>query len=218
VTGQPRDLESLRLSLTSRWASLVAGPKDLGDDLISRYADTSRHYHDLEHLSEVLEHVDQVKDEADDPFLVELAAWFHDAVYDVTAAGHGGLDNEGESARLAEALLPRLGLDDAQVAEVARLVRLTATHAADPSDRNGGVLCDADLAILASPPDRYQRYIDAVRREYAHVPDDAFRSGRAAVLRQLLALPRLFATSYGAQHWESAARHNVGRELASLAG
>ena len=104
----------------------------------------------------------------------------------------------------------------AQVAEVARLVRLTGTHDPGPGDRNGEVLCDADLAVLAGAPADYARYAAAVREEYAFVPDDAFRDGRAAVLRQLLDLPRLFRTPHGRDRWEPAARHNLRSELALL--
>ena len=78
------------------------------------------------------------------------------------------------------------------VDEVRRLVLLTAGHTATADDRNGAVLCDADLAILAAVPDAYDDYAVRVRAEYAHVPDELFRVGRATVLRQLLELPALF--------------------------
>jgi predicted metal-dependent HD superfamily phosphohydrolase len=78
------------------------------------------------------------------------------------------------------------------------------------------VLCDADLAVLAGDPARYAAYADAVREEYAHVPDDAFRAGRAAVLSGLLAQQPLFRTPSGQASWEAAARVNVAAELAAL--
>ena len=106
-------------------------------------------------------------------------------------------DNEERSAALAERALAETDLPDATVAEVARLVRLTTTHDPDEGDRDGAVLCDADLAILAADPERYAAYAAAVREEYAAVPDEAFREGRAAVLRGLLDLPSLFRTAAG---------------------
>jgi predicted metal-dependent HD superfamily phosphohydrolase len=99
---------------------------------------------------------------------------------------------------------------------VARLVRLTATHDPIPGDRNGGLLTDADLCVLASPPDLYASYVAAVRREYAHVPDQAFAAGRAAVLNNLLSLPRLFHTPILRERWEDMARANILKELAGL--
>ncbi|MGA8994839.1 MAG: metal-dependent phosphohydrolase, partial [Nocardioidaceae bacterium] len=99
------------------------------------------------------------------------------------------------------------------VAEVARLVRLTAGHRPEPGDRAGQVLCDADLAILAAEDDRYADYLRGVREEHAHVDDDAFRAGRLAVLRDLLDRPRLFHTPAARQRWEARARHNLAVEV-----
>jgi predicted metal-dependent HD superfamily phosphohydrolase len=143
---------------------------------------------------------------------VLLAAWFHDAVHDGDAAA------EDRSAAWAEHELPALGLGDETVAEVARLVRLTETHRPADDDANGCVLSDADLAILAASSQRYAEYAADVRREYAHVPDEVFRTGRAAILRDLLAKPHLFHTTWARTHWESPARANVEAELVRLAG
>ena len=107
-------------------------------------------------------------------------------------------------------------MSNVQVAEIARLVRLTASHDAVPGDRNGGLLMDADLAILASPPDRYRAYVTAVRREYAHLDDAVFAVGRAGVLNNLLSLPRLFHTPALRELWEDAARHNLSCEVAAI--
>ncbi|MDX3853817.1 HD domain-containing protein [Streptomyces sp. AK02-01A] len=187
------------------------GPPDpfvYADRLLARWAEPQRRYHTTAHLVAVLDHIDTLAEYADDPDLVRLAAWFHDAVYRPDRE-----ENEERSARLAERALPEAGLSQDRTAEVARLVRLTTSHAAAPGDRNGAVLCDADLAILASAPDAYADYAAAVREEYGFVPDDAFRAGRAAVLEQLLALPSLFRTPHGAREWEARARANLAAEL-----
>jgi predicted metal-dependent HD superfamily phosphohydrolase len=182
-----------------------------GADLLARYAEPARHYHDLSHLDEVLRGVDELADHAADPDVVRLAAWFHDAVYDPKRS-----DNEQRSAELATTVLTRMRVDPARVDEVARLVLLTADHAVAVDDRDGAVLCDADLAVLASDAARYATYAAAVRREYAHVPDADFAAGRAAVLRGLLAQEPLFHTPSGHASWEAAARANVTAELAAL--
>jgi predicted metal-dependent HD superfamily phosphohydrolase len=196
--------------LRSRWHELLPKAPDVGEMLLSRYADHARVYHDLHHLAAVLEAVDLLRDEAADPPTVEMAGWFHDAVYDI-----GGYDNEAASAELAGRTLAPY-LDPETIGEVRRLVLLTRDHAVAEGDRNGAVLCDADLAVLAGSPAAYDEYVRRVRREYAAVPDDAFRVGRARVLRELLALPRLFHTPHGRAHWEVTARANLERELASL--
>ncbi len=199
------------MDLADRWP--LPGHHDLRDRLLAAYADPTRGYHDLTHLAEVLDRLEELTDGADGPTAgrsVVLAAWFHDAVYDT------GGDLEERSARLAEVELATAGLPADEVAEVARLVRLTAGHRPGPGDEAGGILCDADLAILAAPPQRYADYVAGVRREYAAVPDDAFRAGRAAVLRDLAAKPELFHTPRARELWEAGARANLARELASL--
>jgi predicted metal-dependent HD superfamily phosphohydrolase len=180
----------------------------VGEDLLRRYREPHRRYHDERHLAEVLSHVDRLAAYAEDTQTIRLAAWFHDAVYDPARA-----DNEELSAALAERVLPPLGLGEDRVGEVARLVRLTAIHDPAPTDRNGAVLCDADLAILAAAPDRYRAYAAAVREEYGHVDDALFDAGRAAMLARLLALPSLFHTPLGRDRYEERARHNLATEL-----
>jgi predicted metal-dependent HD superfamily phosphohydrolase len=197
------------MDLLPRWP----GPEPLGADLLRRYAEPHRRYHTTEHLAAVLDHVEELLHEADDADAVRLAAWFHDAVYDPSRD-----DNEERSAVLAERMLAETGLPAGTIAEVARLVRLTTTHDAAEGDRNGAVLSDADLAILAAPPDGYAAYAAAVREEYAAVPDEMFREGRAHVLRSLLDLPSLFRTAPARERWEEAARHNLRTELMLLGG
>ena len=91
--------------------------------------------------------IDELADDQD-LFLVRLAAWFHDAVYAIPA---GQVSNEEASARLAIRTLGRAGLEQEDLNQVARLVRLTETHVPGARDPEGELLCDADLAILAAP-------------------------------------------------------------------
>lgn len=190
-------------ALADRWP--LRALHDVRDELLAAWDRPG--YHDLEHLTEVLDRLDDL-DRAGvvfDKVPVALAAWFHDAVYD------GQPDAEERSAMLAEATLP-----DPPAAEVARLVRMTEHHQAFPDDLNAAALSDADLAILAAGPERYERYASDVRTEYAHVGDADFNAGRAAVLRDLLAGPSLFRTPQGQSLWEESARANVTAEIERL--
>lgn len=174
------------------------------DALLRAYGEPGRRYHNLTHLTEVLDRLDELS--GYDAVPVRLAAWFHDGVYD----GEPGA--EERSATWAEAALA----DTEYADEVARLVRLTERHDPEPEDANGAALCDADLAILAADPARYAAYTAAVREEYAHVSDPDFRAGRAAILGDLLAAPTLFRTAYGRAHWEPRARATVSAEIDAL--
>jgi predicted metal-dependent HD superfamily phosphohydrolase len=182
-------------------------------DLLARYAEPHRAYHDTTHLAEVVAAVALLADEADDLAVVVAAAWWHDAVYDVHAPPGR---NEEDSAALAERVLAGWSVAADRVGRVGALVRMTAAHDPAPGDRDAQVLSDADLAVLASDRQRYGRYVADVRREYGHVADADFVQGRAAVLRQLLAHERLYRTAPGAARWEAPARANLERELATL--
>ncbi|OKJ11917.1 hypothetical protein AMK19_13970 [Kitasatospora sp. CB01950] len=205
-------------SLSERWHALLTrcgatvDPVPYARDLLARWAEPQRRYHTTDHLRAVLDRIDELADHADDPDAVRLAAWFHDAVYRPDRS-----ENEERSAALACRALREAGLPEPVVHEVARLVRLTATHHPAPGDRNGEVLCDADLAVLGSPPDRYAAYTAAVRDEYSFVPPDAFREGRTAILHHLLALPALYRTPEAHDRYDAQARANMQRELNELA-
>jgi len=208
----------LERALLARWTEIVgeaAPARQIGAALLHRWSEPARRYHGLAHLAAVLEHVDElIRSEpgtAPDVDAVVLAAYFHDALYDPTMP-----DNEARSAALARDVLDELGVPALRVREVVRLVLLTATHAPDPDDGNGAVLCDADLAVLAAGPAAYAAYAAAVRAEYAHVPEPQFRAGRARVLADLLEHEVLYRTGTGRTWWEAAARRNVRAELVLL--
>lgn len=186
-------------------------PGPYGRELLERWGEPQRHYHTLDHLSDVLARATELTAYAHDPDTVALAAWFHDAVYRPDRS-----ENEERSADLARRALTEAGVPADRTSEVVRLVRLTVTHDPPPGDADGEVLCDADLAVLAGDPASYAAYAAAVREEYAFVPDPDFRSRRAAILRRLLDLPRLFRTQYGQEHWERTARRNLMTELELL--
>ncbi|GAB1694759.1 metal-dependent phosphohydrolase [Krasilnikovia sp. M28-CT-15] len=210
--------------LVHRWRAAARGvgasapEADLdsaGGYLLDRWSEPQRQYHDVTHLCAVLEVIDRYADLAPAPDRVRVAAWLHDAVYDPRALGDA---NERDSAEFAAGLLTTLGAPAEVAAEVSRLVGLTAGHATGADDPDGELLCDADLSILAADDDRYAAYTAAIRREYAHVPDDAFRAGRARVLTALLELPQIYRLAPLHAAWESRARANLERELATLAG
>lgn len=195
------------------WTSLVGQGRESVDTwarLLKRWSEAQRRYHGLRHLSAMLLFINEFATHAEDPDAVRLAAWYHDAIYDPRAS-----DNEERSAVLAESELAGLGQSGERVAEVARLVRLSAGHDPAQGDRNGELLNDADLLVLSSPAEAYVSYVNAIREEYAHVPDDAFRAGRAAILDALLAAPRLYRLDALAP-LEDAARRNLTAELSLL--
>jgi predicted metal-dependent HD superfamily phosphohydrolase len=199
------------------WYASLGGygvPVDAATRLLTsireRHREPHRRYHTLDHVAEVLRAVDALADLADHPARVRLAACYHDAVYDPRSSG-----NEEASARLAVDQLTEVGVPPDVVDGVADLVRMTADHRTR-RDPDAEVLADADLWILGAPPARYRRYTADVRAEYAHADDDAWRTGRTAVLDSFLARRRLYATDRFHAELDATARANLARERATL--
>lgn len=177
------------------------------DALIAAYSAPGRHYHNLAHIEDCLEKLSSVDDlSAAERDLLVQAIWWHDAVYDATRS-----DNEEQSAQFAEQALPR----DIR-AEVGRLIRLTKSHNVAPGDRLGAILISIDLSILGAEPDRYDAYAASIRKEFSHVPDAAYRSGRSEVLQRFMARPVIFPDPDFATRYDRRARANMAREIASL--
>lgn len=192
------------------WEELGAqgNQQALFNQLIASYSERHRHYHTLQHLRECLQSLEAARTLAQRPAEVELALWFHDAVYDVHRD-----DNEERSAEWAAMAVRNAGLQDAVAQRVHALVMATK-HKALPAGIDAQVLVDVDLAILGAAEARFDESDMQIRREYAHVPEATFREGRCRVLRSFLERPRLYATEAFHQALEERARRNLARAIA----
>ena len=220
-----------RPALLARWAALWPDAADpaaratvaaVGADVVDRWREPHRVYHGRLHLADTLDGLALLARETGtarrETWRAAVALWFHDAVHDGATP-----DDEERSATLAASLLGPLArhhvLSAADVAEIERIVLLTAGHDPDPTDLAGALVSDADLAVLGASPARYARYVAQVRAEYGHVADADFRTGRGMVLEQLLTLhtgPGLFRTPAARRRWAEPAERNLRAELADL--
>jgi predicted metal-dependent HD superfamily phosphohydrolase len=201
--------------LESLWdnAIRVLGGVPRPTDLCERYTEPHRGYHNADHVRQVARDAEALAADHDerDRALVTLAALAHDIVYD----GKPG-DDERRSAEWVRDQLAATGVPDGDIRRVERMVLATLTHEAADGDRLTAVLLDADLAILGSDPPAYERYRAAVRAEYAHVDEAAWRVGRTAVLRSLLDRDQLYLTAAARDRWTAMARANMAAEVAAL--
>ena len=212
------------MDVHARWTHFVGtigargDSEGVYDDLDRRYREPGRFYHTWEHVAECLAELDAAPGLCDRPAAVELALWYHDAVYDPRAA-----DNEARSAALLREAAGRLGIGDGLAAAAAVLVLATAhgpgKAPAAPSvcGRDAAVIRDIDLAILGAPPVRFEAYEAAVRREYCFLADPDWRAGRSRVLRAFLDRPRLYLTDAFHDRLEGQARRNLAAGLGRLA-
>ena len=181
------------------------------DDLDARYTAADRRYHDIHHIDYCLQLFDTVRAWLRNPDPIELAIWFHDAIYDSHKS-----DNEESSARLADSALTQLGVPRATRQSVCDLI-LATKHNAPPADPDAALLVDIDLSILGQPAPIFDAYEAGVRFEYAWVSDSDFRAGRSKVLQSFLDRTRIYTTDYFSAAFESAARQNLNRSIANLA-
>lgn len=181
-------------------------PADLLADLRARYAEPQRFYHDWQHIEDLLALFGEIENELDDPRAVLFAILFHDAVYDPTVH-----DNEEQSAMLlrerAAGLLDPVSLDSANAMVLATIRHQLPKEAGAESDI--AHFLDMDLAILGATPARFAEYEAQIRQEYAHVPDEAFAAGRAAILRRFAERPSLYFSDWGRTRFEQQARTNL---------
>ena len=191
-----------------------------GSLLLHGWSEPHRRYHTTEHLAEVLTAVDELADAAgltgEEALVARTIGWYHDLHYQPRSAPGS---NEHRSATLARDHLHRLGVADDLVDAVETGVLMTATHEVPgelPHTRVLEVFHDADLWILSAPPDRYARYRQQVREEFAHVPDDAFRAGRTAIMGGFVQRERIYRTAHAHGRWTGRARANLTQELLEL--
>lgn len=149
------------------------------------YAQPHRTYHNADHVRTVLHAL--ASRGLSDPTLA-LAAWGHDLVYDLRAN-----DNEERSAEVFEEWLRGQGVSPEVEAGVRALI-LATRHAAPPATREEALLVDADLSILGADAETFDAYDAAIRQEYSFVPEEAYRGGRARVLRSFLDRGHIFST------------------------
>ncbi|HTD91395.1 MAG TPA: N-methyl-D-aspartate receptor NMDAR2C subunit [Burkholderiales bacterium] len=199
----------------ARWAALWQGfglpaPMHAFYELAARYAETHRHYHTARHISECFTHFDGARDLCEHPSEVELALWFHDAVYQPRAN-----DNEAKSADWAVRVMLEAGID-MQAQERVRALVMATCHNALPDTQDAKVLVDVDLAILGANAARFDEYEVQVRAEYGWVPEFLFRRTRKKILKDFLARPSIYSTEHCKNQFEKKARDNLARSLLKL--
>lgn len=195
------------------WTELGLNPRmELHADLRKRYSEKHRAYHTLHHLVECFELLEQTRHFADRPNEVEIALWFHDAIYQPRRD-----DNEELSAKWASREVRRAGGDLAMQERMSALIMVTR-HDGTPQTLDEALVSDIDLAILGAGPKRFDEYERQIRSEHRYVPTAQYRPGRRAVLNAFLARPAIYSTDWFRDRYEVAARRNIERSLTRLAG
>ena len=204
------------MTLLLRWETVwrelgVAHPdEELYARLVESYSQPHRRYHTVQHLQECFAHLDLARPIAQHASEVELALWFHDAIYDTSRR-----DNEERSAQWARKSALSAGLSPERAERIAGLV-LATKHDAVPLGSDAGLLVDIDLAILGSETARFEEYEMQIREEYAWVPESVYRQARRKILEGFLNREWIYSTAFFRAEHEARARENLSRSVARL--
>lgn len=206
--------ESLRTS-PERWAKLMqafslSAHLDVYEKLVIAYREKQRAYHTLVHIDACLRHLDTVTEQTDNPHEIEMALWFHDAVYNPFSS-----TNEQDSADWAEKFLKGNGIAGDSVERIYALIMITQNHS-NTKEIDAGLMLDIDLSILGASPEIYDQFEKDVRKEYKRVPWFIFKKKRKEILQSFLANDRIYNHSYFFEMLEAQARENLSRAIASL--
>jgi predicted metal-dependent HD superfamily phosphohydrolase len=194
------------------WQQLHAGtvPQDVFEELIRAYSSADRFYHNLKHIEDCLSLFDQTKSLAAHPEEVELAIWFHDAVYDTRRN-----DNEQKSAEWAKSVIIQDGLDRVIAERVSQSI-LATRHHTEILDKDAQLTVDVDLSILGRELDVFWRYEENIRKEYAWVSENIFRQKRIEILHGFLDRQHIYYHEKYREMFEKQARANLKQAIARL--
>ena len=204
------------MTLVDRWQTewREVGASRVDEELYARlvesYSEPHRRYHTIQHLEECFAHLDLARSIAQHASEVELALWFHDAIYDTRRT-----DNEERSAEWARAAALASGLPIETAERIAGLV-LATKHDAVPVGTDAGLLVDIDLAILGSETARFEEYEVQIREECAWVPESLYQNARRKILQGFVSREQIYSTELFHAAYEIRARENINRSLARL--
>ncbi len=200
-----------------RWTNLMRAlgfehSRATYDALIEAYAEGHRHYHTAGHIKSCLEQLDANAPLAERLHELELAVWFHDAVYRPLFR-----NNEQKSASWAEEFMAHNAAPAELKGRVISLIMATQ-HNAPPENADQALLLDIDLSILGADEETYAVYETAIRREFHLVPMPIYRRKRVGLLNHFLARQHIYLTERYRDERERQARANLARAIAELGG
>lgn len=179
-------------------------------DLEKAYSGKSRHYHNLNHLKEMIELFDEYQNRLKNPDEVLFSIFYHDYIYKATRK-----DNELKSAEYALKVETHSSVSLLNKKLIFDAICATQSHQQnDIEDINW--LIDFDLKILAKGWNDYQIYFNQIRREYRIYPDFLYNPGRKKALEHFLENEYIFQTEEFRHQFEKEARENIKREILLL--
>jgi len=178
------------------------------NEIENNYSSKSRHYHNLEHLENMLSELNKIKLEVKNLDCLLFAIYYHDIIYKSTKS-----NNEHQSALIFNNRIAKTSFD--KLSECMSQIKATKEHKiSDDNDTN--ILLDIDLSVLGKKPEEYKKYSESIRKEYHIYPDFMYRRGRKKVLKSILELDFIYKTAFFKQEYEIQAKENLKLEIKQL--
>lgn len=180
------------------------------NQLLSHYNQKHRYYHNIHHINAVLNHLKQVRHLANNYDAIEIALWFHDAIYKIFSS-----TNELDSANWATSFLDKNGASQELSTKVHALIMATL-HNTIPIDNDEKLMVDIDLSILGCTPDFYSSFESWIRKEYKLIPGFVYKKKRKEILSSFLVRDRIYSHDFFYEKLEQTARANIKNAISHL--
>lgn len=183
------------------------------EKLKNLHAEKHRAYHNAVHIEACIKHLYNANHLFEEDKLqkqIELAFWFHDAIYSPFKK-----DNELKSAELCRDFLQDQSTSPETIEFIFELIMATR-HSVALNNQAEEIMVDIDLSILGGTESNYKVYYQNVRQEYKWVPAFLYKKNRRKLLKSFLERDNIYQTPYFRQMWENNARRNLAAEIAIL--
>lgn len=207
------DLYDLWLNLIVPYYQSADKAGELFEEIFKCYSEKNRHYHNYDHLKDLLQHSVEYGHRLENVEVVRFSIFYHDIIYKSSRR-----DNELKSAELARIRLKELNLFNDQIDLVEKFIIATKNHqpVSVPFEKDLHYFLDFDLSVLGADEKTYDRYAKGIRMEYRQYPDFLYRPGRQKVIKHYLEKPTLYLSKDFKERFEAQARKNLLEELRSL--
>jgi len=188
--------------------------------LATLYGEPQRRYHTLAHVHQLLREIETLKVDQKTKEILEVAAWFHDSIYDPLAP-KGKNENDSHQLLMYSTLGNLTGKLAAGYCILATKDHIVPADTTPENQETVKLFLDLDLSILGQSEDDYLTYAVQVGQEYilAGLPEEKYIAGRMVFLQKKLSAhaPRhIYHTQEFRNRYEAAARFNIQDELNRL--
>jgi predicted metal-dependent HD superfamily phosphohydrolase len=203
-------LKQTFIALLQKYTSEFSLIDLLWTQIEKNYSNEKRFYHTLIHLENLLEHLNDVKDQIEDWDVILFSLFYHDVIYDTSIN-----DNEEKSAELAKNNLLLISFPEKELSKCLSQILATKGHSTS-TDHDTNLFTDADLSILGQSWNVYADYYKKIRKEYSNYSDQQYSYGRKKVLDYFVEKDKIYKTNYFFEKFEVQARQNLLMELKTL--